>query len=233
MEQIFFLVLLAIVGLIRWLSQIAEDKKNRELEKRAAAGEAASPAAPVQRAPADSEEERIRKFMEALGMPTSTTPPPTRERKQAPPPAPRPAPKVQPIDPFPGPRGGLPIPPVVVPPIFQQPPPPLPRPATVVPTSAPPLPTRETTALGDSPAKRARIDPMAAQFEVQQIDEPTEEASHSGGAGHGKRSAARQSSAFTLAARLASQEGLRDAIVLREIFGPPRSMQPLDLTRAM
>ncbi len=29
------------------------------------------------------------------------------------------------------------------------------------------------------------------------------------------------------AARLATSEGLRDAIVLREIFGPPRSMQPL------
>jgi hypothetical protein len=28
---------------------------------------------------------------------------------------------------------------------------------------------------------------------------------------------------------LRSTSGLRDAIILREIFGPPRSMQPLDL----
>ena len=30
-------------------------------------------------------------------------------------------------------------------------------------------------------------------------------------------------------AKLASPQGLRDAIILREIFGPPRSLQPLDL----
>jgi hypothetical protein len=28
--------------------------------------------------------------------------------------------------------------------------------------------------------------------------------------------------------KLASSQGLRDAIILREIFGPPRSLQPLD-----
>ena len=28
---------------------------------------------------------------------------------------------------------------------------------------------------------------------------------------------------------LASRQGLRDAIILREIFGPPRSLQPPDL----
>jgi hypothetical protein len=28
---------------------------------------------------------------------------------------------------------------------------------------------------------------------------------------------------------LTSREGLRSAIVLREIFGPPRSLQPLDV----
>ena len=32
-----------------------------------------------------------------------------------------------------------------------------------------------------------------------------------------------------LATLLRSTSGLRDAIILREIFGPPRSLQPLDL----
>jgi hypothetical protein len=32
----------------------------------------------------------------------------------------------------------------------------------------------------------------------------------------------------TFAARLATKQNLRDAIVLREIFGPPRSLQPVD-----
>ena len=32
-----------------------------------------------------------------------------------------------------------------------------------------------------------------------------------------------------LAALLASPAGLRQAIILREVFGPPRSLQPFDL----
>ncbi len=32
-----------------------------------------------------------------------------------------------------------------------------------------------------------------------------------------------------IATLLTSKSGLRDAIILREIFGPPRSLQPLDL----
>jgi hypothetical protein len=32
-----------------------------------------------------------------------------------------------------------------------------------------------------------------------------------------------------IAILLASKSGLRDAIILREIFGPPRSLQALDL----
>jgi len=32
-----------------------------------------------------------------------------------------------------------------------------------------------------------------------------------------------------IATMLRSTSGLRDAIILREIFGPPRSLQPLDL----
>jgi hypothetical protein len=34
---------------------------------------------------------------------------------------------------------------------------------------------------------------------------------------------------INLATMLRSTSGLRDAIILREIFGPPRSLQPLDL----
>ena len=73
MEQIFFLVLVAVVGLLRWLSQAAEKKRNEE----AARGTGQAPAGretAVPRAPVQTEEERIRKFMEALGMPTSQAP---------------------------------------------------------------------------------------------------------------------------------------------------------------
>jgi hypothetical protein len=42
----------------------------------------------------------------------------------------------------------------------------------------------------------------------------------------GGRSAAAEQRSFTL--KLASTQDLRSAIVLREIFGPPRSLQALD-----
>jgi hypothetical protein len=37
----------------------------------------------------------------------------------------------------------------------------------------------------------------------------------------------------TFAARLRTAQSLRDAIILREILGPPRSLQPIDLTNGL
>jgi hypothetical protein len=68
MEQILFLALLAVVGLLRWFSQMAEERRNREAENRSGTP---PPNAPIQRAPAETEEERIRRFMEALGVPSA------------------------------------------------------------------------------------------------------------------------------------------------------------------
>ncbi len=234
MEQIIFLVLVAVVGLLRWISQAAEERRNREAEKRTGAP---APNAPMPRAPAETEEERIRRFMEALGVPTANAPIPKAEPKREAPqpaaPAAAPKRKAPPIDPFP--RGGFPIPPVVIakpappPPLPQQPapapaPPPLfPAPPSAAPPAPPPLPTRETTLF--APA-------APPEFEVrdvsESIDEMAQPVARGDKAGAQRRVAAPE---LTLAARLRTAGGLRDAIVLREIFGPPRSMQPLDLTR--
>ena len=231
MEQILFLVLLAIVGLIRWISSAAEERRNREAEKRTGTP---APNTPIQRAPAETEEERIRRFMEALGVPTAPPPPQSQQQHAPPPPppprkeAPRPTRKTLPVDPFPSPRGGLPIPPVVAapaPPPMAQPPPPLvpPRPS---PTPAPPpLPTRETTVLPGLPVAR-----RAADFEVRDIEAGYEDVWRTAPEGRKKPAAADAAAAMpaTLAARLRNKEALRDAIILREVFGPPRSMQPLE-----
>ena len=75
MENIFFIALVVIVGLVRLISQIVEKKKNAEAERRTGLPPTAG-TTPVQRAPAQSEEERIRRFMEALGVPTTSAPPP-------------------------------------------------------------------------------------------------------------------------------------------------------------
>ena len=214
MEHIFFLALLAVVGLIRWLSQVAEERKNKEAAKRTAGP---APNAPIQRAQPDTEAERVRKFMEALGVPTTSAPPPPPPQQPAPPP-PR-KPKVMPVDPFPVPRPfrteRLPVP-TAAPPAS---PPPLPPPPHAVPTvtsAPPPLP---------SPARKrvVEVDPYDVD---RQIGDEDESLVQPGQLAKGRAGAARG-----LATRLATSQGLREAIVLREIFGPPRSMQPLDLTR--
>lgn len=239
MEQLLFLALLGVLGLLRWFSQIAEERRNREAEKRT--GEP-RPNAPVQRAPAQTEEERIRRFMEALGVPTShapipKAPPKVEPPKPAPPAAPSPRRTSMPVDPFPVPRGGLPLPPVVVarPPLPRQsapvPPPPLVPPPPSAAPPPPPLPTRETTVFAEPSPRRATREIGGAEFEVRDIAEGAYEGTEALDSGE-RRGAARASGPSTSrATRLASAESLREAIILREIFGPPRSMQPLDLTR--
>ncbi len=190
MENLFFLALVAVLGLVRWFVQAAENKKNAEAAKRAEP----SPTAPLQRAPAQTEEERVRRFMEALGVPKGEIPPP---RKLPPPPRKR----ILPVDPFPAPR--------------QQFPPFAPRPASPVTPQVPaplPLPTPERSMLA----------------------EPKRELIHASAPAKAKPPPARMkklSASTGMAARFANSDGLRDAIVLREILGPPRSMQSLDPAR--
>ena len=239
MEQLLFLALVGVVGLLRWFSQMAEEKRNREAEKRTATPPAN---APVPRAPAETEEERIRRFMEALGVPTSNAPiPKVAPKVETPKPAPAAPPSKRggmPVDPFPLPRGGFPLPPVVVapaplpqPPRPVAPPPLVPPPPSVTPAAPPPLPTRETTVMADPSQRRPTREVRGAEFEVRDISDAAYEVAELPGTGNTRRAAREGAAPSSIAARLANPQGLRDAIVLREIFGPPRSMQPLDLTR--
>ncbi len=212
MENIFFLIVVAIVGAVQLMMRFAEARKNAQGKK-----QSAPPAqnAPIPRAPAESEEERVRKFFEALGVPPTTLNPPRRvQPRELTPNRPRPKGKIMPVDPFPMPRAGTPVPPVIIP----TSPRPVPEP--------PPLPTRETTVLTDRPA--AATQPRAAaEFEVRDVAESIAE-----DRAHTSRETARaiptsRAQAGSIVARLATAEGLRDAIILREIFGPPRSMQTM------
>jgi hypothetical protein len=66
---------------------------------------------------------------------------------------------------------------------------------------------------------------QSAQYDVYDIKVPTEEVtSTTPTLVRQKVVVAEQSWAI----RLATAEGLRSAIILREIFGPPRSMRPLE-----
>jgi hypothetical protein len=213
MEQIFFAILIGVVALLRLVMQAAEKKRNAEAAKRAAP-KLPQANAPVPRAPAQSEEERVRRFMEALGVPTTNAPAPRAPRRVVVPKSTeRPKRKIMPIDPFPAPRSNFPTPPIEAPPpvVIAAPPPPLP------PVVA---------------ARPPRSSSAAPAFNVTDIQWGSEQASQpdavSAGAGVVRQQVVGAEQSW--AARLVSAQGARDAIVLREIFGPPRSLRPFDLT---
>jgi hypothetical protein len=186
------LVLLLIIGasLVRWLWQKSQGEKQGSEEPE-------RPVVPDQSIPrggeTSSEEERIRRFLEALGRPPGSAPPPKVTVKR------RIEPKVF-----------SPLPPLTTapPPL----PPPLRQPV-MEPSEVPAMPKRIFT-------------PTLVQeqgFEVEDIDQQISPVSTRGG----QRFVTDRGG---LGVQLASPQGLRNAIVLREIFGPPRSLQPIDLT---
>jgi hypothetical protein len=163
----------------------------------------------------DNDEERIRKFLEALGQPTTSKPPP----------------------------------PVASRPIYQRP--------TVLPhvpplrSPLPPLTTRppepepdwrlsreirlpgQITPTGEARAFRPKVG-EAPVFEVQQRQIGPEPAPMIKTAAEAYAIATQpiskpEQTEINVVRLLRSTSGLRDAIILREIFGPPRSLQPLDL----
>ena len=178
-----FLLLLVFVALVRWL--VAKAKSQPQTPQNPPAPP--TPSRPISRGgETQTEEERVRKFLEALGQPPGTTPPKVVPRRAA---QPKIFPKLPPL---------------------KTKPPPLPEVA-----AAPPPPPFET----------ARVMPMSARdagFEVREVarqisSEPAPQT----------RSAPK--TRFDPRVKLGSPQDLRTAIVLREIFGPPRSLQPFDL----
>ena len=152
-----------------------------------------------------SDEDQIRKFLEALGQPTTSKPPP-------------------PVGPRPTYQR-----PVVFPAPMKSPLPPL---KTRPPDS--PMQTPTPVQMASKPERKVYKPKVAetAAFEVHQgppalepITEPEARTAFQPTAPISKQIEQK----IDLATMLRSSTGLRDAIILREIFGPPRSLQPLDL----
>ncbi|HEX4665948.1 MAG TPA: hypothetical protein VH207_05060 [Chthoniobacterales bacterium] len=153
-DTLIFLVLAGLALLFKWLtSQGSSDSKKPEPPP---PNEQARP----QRPPAESEEERVRRFLEALGMPAGTQPPPpVRPRRVVTPSPAQKTPKVkrswvQPLPPLvTTPQEMPPLPPVTtVPPevvVIEETPPPVvappPIPASAIRRSAPRLPAAPTS----------------------------------------------------------------------------------------
>src|SRR5205809_2351683 len=74
LENLLFLLLLALAGLFQLLGRAA--RKTSTDEEEPTPKPAPRMAKPIPRAPAESDEERIRKFLEALGQPAASRPPP-------------------------------------------------------------------------------------------------------------------------------------------------------------
>ena len=177
------LLIIAAITLIRWLiSKGKGESQNTESQ----AAPPPSPSRPITRGgETQTEEERIRKFLEALGQPAGSAPPKVAPRRRA----------VQP-------KIFSPLPPLTTAP------PPLPEaPRSRTATPPPPLPIELAT-------KRSATAP---DFEVREVARQTS-------------SEPLPETRYTAAARikLGRPQDLRTAIVLREIFGPPRSLQSLD-----
>ena len=192
-ENLLFILLIAMAALLRLLATKAGAAKKGP--QKVDQGRTITPkiGEPIRRARSESDEERIRKFLEALGQPTTAKPPP---------------PIVPRTD----------IPPLPVAPVR---PPPIPTARDVLtrrkrqivePTKylapAPIFEHHKTPPAHELPASKSPVEPYAIDTES-------------------KAKVARVET--DIATLLRSPAGLRDAIVLREIFGLPRSLQPLDV----
>jgi hypothetical protein len=226
-ENLLFLLFIAVALLFQLLARVAgKASKDSDQTKR---GSTSQPP-PLPRAPVETDEERIRKFLEALGQPPGTQPPPPVIHRTDIPPRP-----VAPIQPPPSMR------PFAVPS----------RPLTPEEQRKRAVILHEETVgkpgqwlrknyPGQIPQPPAQWKvfipktPEPATFEVHEglvpaeppvaIKTPAERSATA------TQAIAEPSAIETnIVALLRSPSGLRNAMILREIFGPPRSLQPLDL----
>jgi hypothetical protein len=202
LENLLFLLLLVVAGLFQLLGRVA--RKTSTDETRRSSKPPPRTTKPIQRAPVESDEQRVRKFLEALGQPPASRPPP--------PVAQRPTyrkPRVPPL--------GSPLPPLVTRP------PDLPsefevhREPIPIPAEQPRAAQRSTEPVfqvheSGAPPAPSSTEPAATTREIRtqpQVVVPRR--------------------AIVTATLLRSKSSLRDAIVIREILGPPRGLRALDL----
>ena len=201
LDNLLFLLFVAIAIFFQILTRAATKSRKRPGDTTRRSPSPSQMSRPITSESEDTNADRIRKFLEALGQPTTSKPPaPVRPRTDIPP---RPvAPVRPPIAPFAEWQRKIRLPGQIP-------------------------PTRETKTfrpkVADAPA-----------FEVQQGPTSLEPLPVIKTAAEAYAIATQPISKspetkIDVATLLRSTSGLRNAIILREIFGPPRSLQPLDL----
>ena len=210
LDNLLFLLFVALAIFFQILTRAATKGRRRPGDTTERTTSPSQMSRPISDDADETDEQRIRKFLEALGQPTTSKPPPPVTQR----------PSYQ--KPIVVPR---------VPPITASGLPPL--------TTRPPDLPREIKLPGQiTPTREARTFPPrvaeAPAFEVQQgapLLEPVPVIKTAAEA-YAIATQPISKSARTeidIAMLLRSTSGLRNAIILREIFGPPRSLQPLDL----
>jgi hypothetical protein len=198
LDNLLFLLLVAVAVLFQFLAKTAA-KTGKDQTKRTSTPRTPRP---TPRAPTESDENRIRKLLEALGQPpTSIPPPPVAPRTDIPP---RPLAPVQPpFSPLSQLRREKSRKPEVI--AKEIPPPRTIRGAEKI------VPAAFEVHKGQFPIAPAPI----IKAPVETYAEVT-------------RTIAKAEERKNIAALLASTSGLRDAMILREILGPPRSLRAID-----
>jgi hypothetical protein len=212
LDNLLFFLLIAAAALFQLLSKaISKAKKSDSNETASSPGQQTS--RPIQRASRESDADRIRKFLEALGQPPSSTPPsPVLPRTNIP---------ARPLGPV--------QPPPALPPVWR-----LPRQRA----EKPDVSQRESTPIKQSGGLQQILPPVvpasaAPTFEVQAAfpvgpQQPSVKTAVESDAAGSEIVAKRSGSKTDIATLLASTSSLRQAILIREILGPPRGLQTLD-----
>ena len=214
LDNLLFLLLIAVAALFQLLSKTISKAKKSDSNETSSSPRPQTPR-PIQRAPRESDSDRIRKFLEALGQPPSSIPPsPVLPRTDIPP---RRLAPVQPPPVIPG-VWRLPRERAEKPEVSQTESTRIEQPGRLQQTVPPPVPA-----------------PAAATFEVHEalpvepqpsiIKTPVES-----DATASQVVAKRAGSKRDIATLLGSKSSLREAILIREILGPPRGLQALDAT---
>jgi hypothetical protein len=186
-DTVIFLVLAGIAVIFKWLSQGSGEAKKPGPP---------TPNEPIRRAPPESEEERVRRFLEALGVPSGSQPPPP----------------VRPWTVTPRPSTAGP-PPRKIKRSWAQPLPPL---VTTPEEISPPL-IPEPVFVEIPSAPVAATPPLLSAEAVLPLSSKRPSP---------RPKLTRALPATSLGPILGSREKIRQAIILREILGPPRGLEP-------
>ena len=215
LDNLLFFLLIAFAALFQLLSK-AVSKSKKESDETPRSPTPNMPP-PIRRVPAESDADRIRKFLEALGQPPSSTPPsPVLPRTDIPP---RRLAPVQPPPVIPG-VWRLPREQRQKPDVTQRESRPLEQPSRFQEAVPPPVP---------GPATPGFEVHEALPGELQQpplIKTPVEAYAAPKAFGVAKRA----DSKANIVTLLVSKSSFREAILIREILGPPRGLQEIDAT---